>query len=105
MNLEEYKDIVQLRQLAEDWIKQYETNDLGNHSKQLQRQFIEMKLLLAKTSRLIDQHAGESGGGSEDDQFNTIKELAQGSPAFANCFGPVPNDEDQPIGPDTVAIA
>lgn len=105
MNLEEYKDIVQLHQLAEDWIKQYEANNLGSHSKPLKRQYKEMKLLLSKTERLIDQHAGENGGGSEDNQFNAIKELAQTSPAFASCFGPVPNDEDQPIGPETVALA
>lgn len=105
MNLEEYKDIVQLNQLANDWIKQYEENDLGSHSKPLKRQYKEMKLLLSKTKRLKEQHAGENGGGSEDDQFNTLQELAQTSSAFACCFGSVPNDEDQPISSEIVALA
>ena len=106
MKLEEYKDIVKLNELANHWIEQYEENDLGSHSPQLKRQYKEMKLLQAKTERFMDQYAGDGEvSGSETEQFHAIKALAEPSPAFAGCFGSTPLGQDQPVGPETVALA
>lgn len=105
MKLDQYKDIVQLNKLANDWIEKYEDNKLGEHSKQLERQYREMLLLQTKTENLREQYAGNDSEGSEREQFETIKKLGEGAPLFANCFGPTEVDNSQPVSKESVVLA
>jgi len=93
MKLEELKDVLELNQLAESWIKDYKSNKLGKHSKKLKKQYKEMRLLHKKTGQILDKNGGETETEASDwkDLFEEIKELASDSPYFATCFG---NAED-----------
>lgn len=104
MTLEEYKDVVKLNTLATNWIESYNENELGNHSPRLKRQHKEMKILKAKTDRLIEKQAGEASG-DENEQLAEIEKLAQGSPSFAQCFGPVEAEQTTKVGKETAVLA
>lgn len=104
MTLEEYKDVVKLNTLANSWIESYNKNELGNHSPRLKRQHKEMKILKAKTDRLIEKQAGEASG-DENEQLAAIEKLAQGSPSFAQCFGPVEAEQATKVGKETTVLA
>ncbi len=104
MTLEEYKDIVRLNALAKDWIESYNQHDLGSHSPQLKRQNREMKILQAKTDRIIERQAGEASG-DENEQLAEIEKLAQGSPSFAACFGPVQTEQNTKVSKETTVLA
>lgn len=104
MTLEEYKDVVKLNTLATNWIESYHENELGNHSPRLKRQHKEMKILKAKTDRLIERQAGEASG-DESEQLAEIEKLAQGSPSFAQCFGPVEAEQSTKVGKETAVLA
>ncbi|MGH1339540.1 MAG: thioredoxin family protein [Aureispira sp.] len=104
MTLEEYQHVVKLNALAKDWIESYLKNELGNHSPRLKRQHKEMKILKTKTDRLMDRQAGEASG-DENEQLGEIEKLAQPSPAFAQCFGPVQTEQAAKVGKATTVLA
>jgi thioredoxin 1 len=108
MTLEEYKDVTQLHTLANEWIEDYEKNNLGKHSAKLKKQYKEMQQLLAKTKQLIEKQSGEVGGDLNDDELEKeITRLGKSSPAFASCFGDsqIPFDSKAPVSKETADLA
>jgi len=108
MTLEEYKDVLQLYNLANSWIEDYTANDLGRHSAKLKKQYNEMLKLQAKTERLIEKQAGEAGNDLDAGDLEAkINTLGRSSVAFASCFGNTQTafDSKAPVSKETTLIA
>jgi thioredoxin-like negative regulator of GroEL len=83
MTLEEFKDVLKLNKLAITWIEDYKKNNLGAHCEKLKKQYNEMRLLKAKTDKLIEKQAGDSSSATDwKSLYEEIEKLAKGSPVF-----------------------
>lgn len=109
MKLEELKDVLQLNKLSKSWIEDYTNNNLGEHSPKLKEQLKEMKLIRAKTDKVLEKHTGDFGKDAADwkSLFDEIVNLAKSSPLFASCFGAKSNLEqsNQAISKETALLA
>jgi thioredoxin 1 len=89
MELKTLKDIIALNNLANQWLNDYESNNLGGHSASLKKQSGEMRQLKNKTERLIEEQSGDTPlDGDWKALLNNIQKLAKSSPVFAACFTP-----------------
>ena len=107
MQLEEFKDVIKLNKLAKSWLEDYTQNNLGERSEKFKKQAKEMKIVIAKTGRIMEKQSGDFGGAADwKSLYSEIETLAKSSSSFASCFGDV-NDSNNTaaVSPETALLA
>lgn len=107
MQLDEFKDLIKLNDLAKSWLEDYTQNNLGAQSDKFKKQAKEMKIVVAKTSRIMEQQSGDFAASKDwKTLYSEIEELAKSSSSFAACFGKVKESTTNTlVAPETALLA